>query len=184
VNILSETLGADYISLAFHLAREADPGAELFLNEAPGLADSSTKAQVFYELARSLVEAGVPVDGVGIQGHFVRHRPDMGALRGYVQSFAELGLRVEVTELDMPVSLYAGAEDPLGAQAEAYYQIASLCAEVPAFQGVTLWGIHDGATWLDHIPPFSRMAPNQPLLFTAELEPKPAYYAFLAGLSI
>ena len=48
------------------LAREADPGLELFLNEAPGLADSSTKARAFYELARTLVEAGVPLDGVGL----------------------------------------------------------------------------------------------------------------------
>lgn len=49
--------------------------------------------------------------------------------------------------------------------------------------GITLWGLHDGATWLYQVPPFSRDAPNQPLLFTAQREAKPAYYAFICGLA-
>ena len=48
---------------------------------------------------------------------------------------------------------------------------------VPNCTAVTTWGIDDSRTWLDHFPPFDTLAPHEPLLFDASLEPKPAYFA-------
>ena len=93
----------------------------------------------------------------------------------------------EITEMDMRVGLFAGSDDPLGAQAEAYHACMEVFASVPAVRGVMFWGWGGGAgddhTWLDHFPPFDVGAPNQPLLFDRNLDPKPAYYGVLDAIA-
>ena len=61
--------------------------------------------------------------------------------------------------------------------AEFYGEIVGACMAVPGCTAVTTWGIDDSRTWLDSNPEFSILAPHQPLLFDASLEPKPAYFA-------
>jgi endo-1,4-beta-xylanase len=180
-NILFQQLGFDYIADAFHAARAADPGAQLFLNEF-FQSYTGAKADAFVALVADLLASGVPVDGVGVQTHITpgpgqTTPPDPAEFQGFLQRLADLGVAVEITELDVAIFFFLGEADPLAAQAEAYAELVGACIAVSACQGVTVWGIEDGSTWLDRTFPWDLIAPNLPLLFDADLDPKPAYFA-------
>lgn len=180
-NIMFRQLGIDYIGEAFRAAHAADPGAQLFLNEF--FQDyQGEKARAFLSLAADLLAEGVPIHGVGIQGHISPGPdqlmpPDPAAFQAFLAELAALGLAVEITELDVSIFFFRGAADPLAEQARVYGELVGACIAVPACQGVTLWGIEDGDTWLDRTFPSSVVAPNRPLLFDEDLEPKPAWFA-------
>ncbi len=166
----------DFLDLAFELAREADPDAKLFLNEVFASVSDATFAGL-HRLVKGMVERGTPIDGVGIQGHYVLALPDRDVLIERLRAFADLGLLVEITELDVSIRLLDDAPDPLAAQAEVYRDVYEACLAVDACIGVTTWNSNDGSTWLDRDPIFGARAPHRPTLFDTGLRPKPAYLA-------
>lgn len=173
-------LGETFLADAFRAARAADPYARLYLNETnterlPG------KFASLLALAEGLLARDVPLDGIGLQGHFLA-APRKADLLAQLRAIEALGLEAEITELDLPLLLFATSTDPLAAQARAYADVFSACLEVSACKGITMWGISDAHTWLDTQPFFEFYAPNQPLLFDAQGLPKPAYDAVLATL--
>jgi endo-1,4-beta-xylanase len=186
-NVFARTLGEAYIDEAFHRAHELDPDAQLFLNEFFDFYGLETpfrqKAQGFLDLVERLLDRGVPVHGVGVQAHFNGFVPGLIPLptraefEGFLRSLADLGVAVELTELDVSINYFQGDPDPLARQAEFYGEVVAACMAVPSCRAVTTWGITDSRTWLDRFPPFSILAPHEPLLFDASLEPKPAYSA-------
>lgn len=180
-NLFMRTLGETYLDEAFQLAHEADPQARLFLNEYfYSHTESDGRVRAFRELVRRLLERGVPLHGVGIQAHFygsVTPLPQRDAFEAMLRSFADLGLAVELTEVDVSINYFTAAPDPLVAQAVAYADLFAACMAVPGCQAVTTWGIDDAHTWLDRNAPFNAAAPHLPLLLSAALEPKPAYAA-------
>lgn len=183
-NVFFDNLGEEFVDLSFHLAREFDPDAELVLNEQISASEYGGPSAVdFLGFVRRLLDRGAPVDGVGLQGHMLTDVPDPDALLAYLREIEQLGLFIEFTEMDMRVGLFGRDADPLGSQAAAYHRLGEVFAAVPAVRGAMFWGATDAETWLDHFPPFDAGAPNQPLLFNQHLDPKPAYYAFLAGLA-
>lgn len=147
-NLFYRTLGPDWVAQAFEVARAADPEARLFLNETL-VVNNQLKFLALVQLTRSLLETGAPIDGVGLQGHFLVAAPDYDALRRQLSVIGALGLEVELTEVDVPLYLFAGAEDPLATQAEAYAEVVRACLDAPTCTGVTIWGLKDGDTWLD-----------------------------------
>ncbi len=180
-NLFVRTLGDTYIDEAFAMAHAADPQALLFLNEFFLVHDAAdSRVGAFRDLVVRLLERGVPIDGVGIQGHFyglLAERPARAALEGMLRSFADLGLLVEITELDISLNYFLGEADPLLSQARAYADVFAACLAVEGCRGITTWGVHDGDTWLDTFAPFHTAAPHFPLLFDAALQPKPAHVA-------
>jgi len=135
-----------------------------------------------------LVEAGVPIDGVGLQAHVMLEPPEQEVLQGYIQSLVDLGLDVELTEMDVTKVALADelrrGTELFEAQAEVYRTMAAACVAVYGCTGMTVWGVDDGRSWLDEQFPFDMDAPNEPLLLDTELAPKPAYRAIhevLAG---
>lgn len=175
-NLYGRVLGESYLVEAFQLARAADPAARLFLNEI-GVEGNPAKFQGLLALVQRLLGAGGPIDGIGLQSHFLFFPPDRAALETQIGGLAALGLDVELTELDIPLRLFAGEADPLAAQARAYGDVLAACLAVPRCSGITLWGVSDADSWLDDQPIFSLFAPNRPLLFDEALEAKPAWYA-------
>jgi GH35 family endo-1,4-beta-xylanase len=177
-NIFYQTLGAGYVAEVFTLARALDPDAALFLNEffltLPG-----EKASALVTLVHDLRQAGVPIDGVGIQAHFFPGLPlvDPAAIESLVRSLADLGVAVELTEVDVSLWHFRNEPDPLAAQAAFYGRVAAACLRVPACRAITMWGLLDSETWLDTFPPFDAFAPNAPVLFDGSMTPKPAYFA-------
>ena len=174
-NIFYQTLGEEYIDIAFHSAYLADPSALLFLNET-FTEFVPAKFDALVALASSLLDRKVPIHGVGLQAHFFLQPPDGILLQNQIARLTALGLRVELTEVDIPLPLFASQDDPLRAQGIAYGRVFAACLAVPGCSGITVWGVDDGDTWLDSFALTSSNAPNRPLLFNEDLEPKPAYY--------
>ncbi len=174
-NPFQQALGGSYIEHALRAARTADAAARLFVNEVLIERDDA-KLDATIALATTLLAAGVPLDGIGFQAHFFT-RPAFDDLRARLQRVADLGLDVELTEVDLPIALFSAAPDPLAAQGDAYAEIVRACLAVSRCTGMTLWGFEDGDTWLDHALIWSGLAPNRPLLFDESLAPKPAYFA-------
>lgn len=175
-----QALGSSYIDHALRAARTADPAARLFVNEVL-LERDDAKFDATLALATSLLAAGAPLDGIGFQGHFLT-RPAFDDLRTRLQRVADLGLDVELTEVDLPIALFSAEPDPFAAQGDAYAEIVRACLAVSRCTGITLWGFEDGDTWLDRALIWSGLAPNRPLLFDENLAPKPAYFAVREAL--
>src|SRR5450759_3257864 len=98
--------GEEYIAKAFQWAHEADPDALLFYNdyntEFPGKRDK------VYNLVKKLKDAGVPINGIGLQGHWNLVNPSEKDLRDALDKYSSLGVKLQITELD--VSVYSSAE--------------------------------------------------------------------------
>jgi endo-1,4-beta-xylanase len=179
-NLFFRTLGEPYLDIAFHAAHAADPDAALFLNET--LTEVPAKFEGLIQLVERMLARGVPIDGIGLQGHAFLVPPDPVALQSQLERVASLGLLVELTEVDIPLYLFRLEPDPLAAQAQAYADVVSACVAVSACTGITTWGVDDGDTWLDSFDLTQAFAPNQPLLFDELGQPKPAYDAVVTAL--
>jgi endo-1,4-beta-xylanase len=178
--------GEDFIAKAFEYAHAADPQAELFYNDYN--TERPDKRERVYRLLRRLVAAGVPITGVGIQAHWSVFEPTTSDLRATIARFASLGLKVQVTELD--ISIYPweknsrarrpGESDDYTPelrqrQAEQYKNVFSVFREYKGvITGVTFWNVTDRHTWLDNYPVPGRK--NYPLLFDTAGQPKKAWW--------
>jgi endo-1,4-beta-xylanase len=174
-NLFHRVLGEDYIAEAFRRAHALAPGYELFINE--NLVEYfPDKAEALLSLVRSLVDRGVPIDGVGLQSHLFSGEPDWELLEEILRRVGDMGLGAAMTELDAPVE--PDLPGRLGVQADRYAGMVERCLRAPACDAVMIWGVHDGSTWVDWF-----LGPGMdPLLYTADLEPKPAYRAVLDTL--
>jgi endo-1,4-beta-xylanase len=193
-------IGKDFVQRAFEFAREADPAAELYYNDFNLWKPEKTAAAV--KLVRDLRSKGVRVDGIGEQGHWGMDYPPLGDLEAAIQSFAELGVKVMITELDVSVLpnpwQYRGADitkrfelqkklnpypealpDSMQkALAARYGELFSMLHKYGGRIGrVTFWGVDDGQSWLNDWPVPGRT--NYPLLFDRRYQPKPAFYAVI-----
>ncbi len=103
-------IGDDFIEQAFRFAHEADPNAELQYNDYN--IDSGAKFQKALGILKALKEKGVPIDSVGIQGHWIINEIPYGAIDHAIVEFHKLGLRVNITELDIDAlgRTYKGAD--------------------------------------------------------------------------
>lgn len=188
-NFFYLALGERYIDHAFRAVHSTDPKAKLFLNETvwnPTLGDP--KADAFLGLVKRLKRRGVPIDGVGLQTHgmFGLAPPSFpgstASFRKYMEALGKLGVKVEITELDVALPLIGDVADPLAEQAKVYRRVVDACAQTRACTGVTTWNIRDSDTWLDTFAFTSGNAPNLPLLLDGEGNPKPAYQAVKQSL--
>lgn len=175
-NLLSRVIGPDYVEQAFRFAHAADPGALLFYNDydadQPG-----PRASAILRMAKDFIARGVPLDGIGLQMHLgmARPLPAPGDVARTMRSYADLGLRVAVTEMDV------GLVPPFGAltaerQQAVYQEVAGDCAAIPACTGLTVWGVADPLSW--------RGIVAAPLLLDKDYAAKPALAAvqtLLAG---
>lgn len=177
--------GEEYLTKAFEFAHAADPQAKLYYNDYN--AARPEKVDRIYALVKKLKDAGVPIHGVGIQGHWSIYEPSEKDLRYAIEKYASLGLDVQITELD--VSIYPwekerrpmkpGESDELTEELEEkqlqqydmFFRVFRDYKET--LTGVTFWNISDQYTWLDTYPVEGRK--NYPLLFDQELKPKKAY---------
>jgi len=178
--------GEDFIAKAFEYAHEADPNAKLFYNDYNAVRPE--KRERIYRLLKKLVDAKVPIDGVGIQGHWSIFEPSEAELRKAIEQYSSLGLDVQITELDMSIYPWekerrakrSGESDELTPELEQkqidqYSKVFKIFREYRKnITGVTFWNISDRYSWLDSYPVPGRK--NYPLLFDANLKPKKAFW--------
>ena len=100
--------GTAHIEQAFRWAREADPQALLFYNEAEG-EGLNGKSDAVYAMVKDFKGRGVPIDGVGLQLHISQLDFDSAAIAANIARLTALGLQVHITELDVSLPL-----DPSG----------------------------------------------------------------------
>ncbi|QXD14811.1 endo-1,4-beta-xylanase [Rhodocaloribacter litoris] len=193
-------LGEEYLAMAFRFAHEADPDAELYYNDY-GL-ENPAKRDGAVRLARRLMEQGVPITGIGTQGHhhLAPDVPTPEAQAATLRAFGDLGLDVMVTELDLAVlprpRQYWGADITQRAElrnelnpypdalpdsvqqalARRYAALFRVFLEHrDVLERVTFWGVTDGDSWLNNWPIAGRT--TYPLLFDRHYRPKPAFHA-------
>lgn len=179
--------GEEYIAKAFQYAHEADPEALLFYNDYNEI--SPVKREKIYKLVKGLKDAGVPINGVGLQSHWAVNEPSREQLDSTIKRFADLGLKVQITELD--ISVYPKEHNARERRNEdmdttftekkeqQQLEIYKMCFEVfrkyrNVITGVTFWNISDKNSWLDNFPVKNRK--DYPLLFDQNLKPKKAYW--------
>jgi len=178
--------GEDFIVKAFEYAHEADPKAILFYNDYN--TERPEKMERVYQLMKKLVDAKVPINAVGLQAHWSLEEPSAAELRNTIQKFASLGLKVQITELDISIypwekerrALRPGEKGEYTPELEKrqiakYKEVFEVLRQFKGtVTGVTFWNISDQYTWLDEYPVRGRK--NFPLLFDTNLKPKKAYY--------
>jgi endo-1,4-beta-xylanase len=166
--VFRRRLGDGYIADAFRLARRADPDARLFYNDYGG-EGLNAKSNRIYDLLRSLLAEGVPIDGVGLQMHIsATNRPSDGAIAANIQRLAALGLTVHISEMDVKINDAPGNQAMrLELQRTAYRDVVRICIQEPKCEAVTFWGFTDAHSWLRG---------DSPLLFDPMYQPKPAYF--------
>lgn len=178
------TVGEDYLEQAFRIAHEIDPGAQLFYNDYNET--DPVKRDKIHRLVRSLLEAGAPVHGIGMQGHWNLYGPSIEEIREAIELYASLGVRLHVTELDLSAfrfddqrkDLLEPTQEMQDLLTERYQAIFRLFREYrSAIDSVTFWGVADSGTWLDGFPVRGRL--NWPLPFDRQLQPKPAFWSIL-----
>ncbi|MCH7410550.1 endo-1,4-beta-xylanase [Belliella sp. DSM 111904] len=169
-------MGPAYIDSAFVYARRADPDAKLFYNDYNSI--FSWKRNKIYDLVKRLKDNGIPIDGIGLQGHWSVNTSEAD-IRTTLDLFRTLDVEIQITELDLPV--YTSNDE---ADSEVYTSTFSFRQKVAysmifnvlldysdIITNVTFWGIGDDHTWLDK--------PGRkafPFLLDEELQPKPVYF--------
>lgn len=193
-------IGEDYIEKAFQYAREADPAAELYYNDYS--LENEPKRNGAVALLRKLKEKGVHITGVGLQGHDNLEWPTVEQQDGTITAFEQLGLKINITELDITVlpsatkqptaEVTASASStpslnpyttglPDSVQQDLAKRYAALFAVFvkhrDSIDRVTFWGVTDGDSWKNDWPTKGRT--DYPLLFDRNGAPKPAFDAVL-----
>ncbi|NCB84102.1 MAG: endo-1,4-beta-xylanase [Bacteroidia bacterium] len=189
-----QIIGEDYIRLAFQFAHEADPDADLYYNDYSMSHEGRRNTVV--KMVKDLKSQGVRIDGVGLQGHMDMVFPDLDEFEKSMLAFAETGVKLMITELDVTVLPRPGID--VGAEISAsfeYQQKLNPYAEgLPdsvsialnnryndifklflkhsdILERVTLWGVYDGQSWRNNWPVRGRT--DYSLLFDRNFEPKP-----------
>ncbi|CAG2171365.1 unnamed protein product, partial [Oppiella nova] len=143
--IWHRAFGSSFVAEAFKTARTADYSAKLYINEH-SVEGKNNKSDALYSLCKELLAQGVPVQGVGMQAHLILGQVPKDMVEN-MQRFADLGLDVAITELDIRIKLPTSKELE-AQQARDYAQVYSNCLSVKRCVGVTVWGFTDKYSWM------------------------------------
>ena len=182
--------GEEFIAKAFQWAHEADPNALLFYNDYNEI--DPVKREKIIRLIKDLKAKGVPVHGVGLQGHWAINEPSGEQLEKTLEDFSSLGLTMQITELD--ISVYPkehNAREGKAADVDTVFTTEKEQKQIEVYKtcfglfkkyrknisSVTFWNISDRHSWLDNFPVRGRK--DYPLLFDAQLTPKKVYWEIL-----
>lgn len=181
-SIWKEIIGDDFIEQAFRLAHAADPDVELYYNDYG--ATNPGKRDAIYKMAKELLEKGVPIHGIGMQGHWSIYSPSEEEIRAAIELYSSLGLKVSITEMDVsvhgsdrenryPTELPDFIHEQQAEQYAKFFSIFNDYSDV--IDRVTFWGTTDRFSWKNNHPVQNR--PDHPLLFDRQGEIKPAFWA-------
>ena len=197
-SLFFQKMGSDYIEEAFINARAADPSADLYYNDY-NLSPGDAKFLATLDMVDDFQERDIPIDGVGFQMHVYMGWPSISAIKASFQAVVDRGLKVKITELDIPINNpfdttnysfpnnYISELTPALAQQQKvrYCEIAKAYVDVVPAElrgGFTVWGVWDEDTWLIN-QIFDGKHIEWPLLFGHDFQPKPALDGVAAGLT-
>ena len=170
--------GDEFIAKAFQYAREADPNALLFYNDYNET--DPVKSRRIFEMVKKMKDNGVPIDGIGMQGHYNIYGPKEDEIDAAITLYKQVVSHIHVTELDVRANEEMGGQlrfsqegmevsDSLKQHlADQYARIfRALRKHKDVIDNVTFWNLSDRDSWLG--------ARNYPLLFDSDYQPKQAY---------
>ena len=172
--------GDEFIAKAFEFAHEANPDALLFYNDYnecdPGKRDR------IYNMVKKMKEAGVPIDGIGMQGHYNIYGPSMDDVAAAIEKYASIVDHIHITELDIRANQEMGGQlqfSRQGQEIRPYIKAMHTDMYAQLFKTfrkysdkidvVTFWNLTDRDSWVG--------TANYPLLIDKDLKEKEAYYA-------
>ncbi len=170
--------GDEFIAKAFEYAHEADPKALLFYNDYNEC--DPVKSQRIYNMVKKMKDAGVPIHGIGMQGHYNIYGPTEEDVDKALSLYKQVVKHIHVTELDIRVNEEMGGQlrfsrEGVNVTDSVKQHLADQYARVfRAFRKhkdvidcVTFWNLGDRDSWLGQA--------NYPLPFDTEYKPKMAY---------
>jgi endo-1,4-beta-xylanase len=165
-----ETIGQDYVEMAFTYARKyAAEDVKLFYNDYNTY--QVPKTEGIYALAESLKEKGL-IDGIGMQGYWGIGYPSNADIEKAIRKFSELGLEIQITELSIGID--EENEANFIKQGVKYAQVFKMFHDLDTAAGgpanitnVTLFGL------VDH---YRKEDTTNTRIFDKDYQPKPAYY--------
>jgi len=186
--------GEEFVAKAFQWAHEADPKALLFYNDYNEI--SPVKREKIIKMVKDLQAKGVPINGIGLQGHWAINEPSKDQLDQTLKDFSQLDLTLQVTELD--ISVYPKEHNARERKPEdndtvftaeketKQIDVYKNCFELfkkyhKNISAVTFWNISDRGSWLDNFPVRGRK--DYPLLFDKDLKPKKVYWELMKSES-
>ena len=175
---LYKIAGDEFIAKAFEYAREADPKALLFYNDYNEC--DPVKSKRIYEMVKKMKAAGVPIDGIGMQGHYNIYGPSEKEVDDAIKLYKQVVNHIHVTELDIRINEEMGGQLRFSREGQTVsdsikQHLADQYARVfrvfrnhkDVVKCVTFWNLSDRDSWLG--------ARNYPLPFDTEYKPKLAY---------
>ncbi|MCQ2213067.1 MAG: endo-1,4-beta-xylanase [Bacteroidaceae bacterium] len=177
---LYKLCGDEFIAKAFEYAHEADPNAILFYNDY-NAADPAKRDRI-YNMVKKMQDAGVPITGIGMQGHYNIYGPSMEDVEAAIVKYSELVKHIHFTELDIRANEEMGGQlqfSRQGVQIRDHVKAMHTDQYVNLFKVlrkhkdvidvVTFWNLSDKDSWVG--------TANYPLLIDGDLRYKDAYYA-------
>ena len=181
-------LGPGILPQAFRWAREADPHALLFYNDynIGGEDGTNAKSDAVYAWLKQMKSQGVPIDGVGDQGHLDTQYGFPTQLAQDLQRYAGLGLKVAITEADVrtfvdgPTTQVPTDHLATFAQPYEYSEMLKAALSVQELISFTVWGFGDADSWV----PGTFTGEGYAAIYDVNLQPKPALNALLEDLRL
>ncbi len=134
--------------------RQEDPAAVLYLNDYDILTGRRLNDYVAH--IRRFLDQGVPIGGIGVQGHLHGDSFDPVQLKAALDRLAQFKLPIRITEFNFPGqrSKYYGkrgarlTDEEERAKAKALVDYYRICFANPAVEGILMWGFWEGANWI------------------------------------
>ncbi len=154
-NYYEQRLGPQFIKQMALWVKEGDPSAKLFVNDYDIL--TGKRLDDYAKHIRSLLDMGVPISGIGVQGHLHGDSFDPVALQNALDELAKFNLPIRVTEFNFPgqrSKYYTGdrkaqlTPEEEQVKAEALKQYFQICFAHPSVAGIMMWGFWEGANWI------------------------------------
>lgn len=153
-NYYEERLGANITKKMAEWSQNGDPEIKLWLNDYDIL--TGKKLPEYMAQIRRFLKQGVPIAGIGVQGHLHSETFDRYQLKNALDSLAQFDLPIRITEFNIPGQrskyyedrkLKLTNEEELLKATELvdYYKI---CFAHPAVDGMIMWGFWEGANWI------------------------------------
>ena len=175
---LYQIAGDEFIKKAFIYAREADPNVLLFYNDY-NAADPQKRDRI-YNMVKSMKEEGVPIDGIGMQGHYNIYGPSMEDVDAALTKYSTIVKHIHITELDIRANEEMGGHLNFSREAGDISQTVKLLQEdqytrlfkilrkhKDVVDNVTFWNLSDRASWVG--------VRNYPLPYDENYKPKRVY---------
>jgi GH35 family endo-1,4-beta-xylanase len=154
-NYYEQRLGPEFIKQMALSVKGEDPGAKLFVNDYDVL--TGIRLADYAKHIRGLLDMGVPISGIGAQGHLHGDSFDAAALQSALDELGKFKLPIRITEYNFPgqrSKFYTGdhsarmTPEEEQAKAEALRQYFRICFAHPAVTGIMMWGFWEAANWI------------------------------------